>query len=120
MATAFVNESEVVTACVTYTTAPGSETVIVLSTLNNELGGAVATTGGGDFISLIEMLTFGPGMDLEQCRDIQTLADEALEGIELFTIQAVLSGTIIGSTQSAINNVGGKLYINSAIDKVTE
>ncbi len=110
-----MNEGEVVTACVTYTTAPGSVTEIVLSTLNNEVGGAVATPTGGDFISLVETLTFGPGMDLQQCRDIKTLADEALEGIELFTIQAVLSGTMIGSTQPAINNVGGK-----SIDKVTE
>ncbi|XP_064397086.1 uncharacterized protein LOC135343963 isoform X2 [Halichondria panicea] len=106
-----VNEGDTVRACVTYTSAPGSVTEIVLSTLDGGAGGAIGTTtGGSDFTSLVETLTFGLGMDLEQCRDIQTLADGALEGFEFFNIEAVLSGTttaIAGSPQTpTIGNVG--------------
>ncbi len=112
-----VNEGDTVRACVTYTSAPGSVTEIVLSTLDGGAGGAIGTTtGGSDFTSLVETLTFGLGMDLEQCRDIQTLADGALEGFEFFNIEAVLSGTttaIAGSPQTpTIGNVGGKCNAN--------
>ncbi len=110
-------EGGTTTACVTYTSAPESVTEVVLSTLDGgRAAGAVGTTtGGSDFTSLVETLTFGLGMELEQCRDIQTLADGALEGIEIFRIKAVFSGTttdVNGSPQTAvIENVGSKYII---------
>ncbi len=111
-----VNEGDTVRACVTYTSAPESVTEIVLSTLDGGAGGAIGTTtGGSDFTSFVETLTFGLGMDLEQCRNIQTLADEALEGFESFRIEAFLSGTTTPTDMSpqtaTIGNVGSKQKI---------
>ncbi len=68
-----------------------------------------STTGGEDFSPFIESLEFGVGLELEQCRVIQTFLDQALESIQDFRVTAVFDGStngIDGSPQTvAIDNV---------------
>ena len=77
----------------------------------------VITSANYDYIPVNYTLIFGPSLQSEQCRDIQTINDSLAEGLEILTVQLTTNSSVVelSTPQIMINiqdNDGMTLYIS--------
>ena len=53
--------------------------------------GSVLHTGKDDFVPEMDNITFGPSYDRKQCRSIEILNDELVEGEEMFWVALTIN-----------------------------